>query len=51
MLSLTGGVDRGFLLSALTGGLVYLALTAGRPPVPVTPAPVPAGTGSSRTPV
>ncbi|MER5518124.1 cytosine permease [Streptomyces sp. NPDC002763] len=51
LLSLTGGVDCSFLLSGLTGGLVYLALTARRPVVPVSPAPAPAGTRSPRTPV
>ncbi|MFD3589588.1 cytosine permease [Streptomyces sp. NPDC058683] len=51
LLSLTGGVDCSFLLSGLVGGLVYLALAPGRPVVPVSPAPAPAGTHSPRTPV
>ena len=31
LLSLTGGVDCSFILSGLTGGLAYLALTAKEP--------------------
>lgn len=44
LLALTGGVDCSFVLSGLTGGLVYAALTAG-----ASPAPVPAGDPAVRT--
>lgn len=44
LLALTGGVDCSFVLSGLTGGLVYAALTTG-----ASPAPVPAGDPAVRT--
>lgn len=48
LLSLTGGVDCSFLLSGLTGGLVYLALTAGEPSMRVAAENQPAQAGSAR---
>ncbi|MET9800994.1 cytosine permease [Streptomyces sp. NPDC006368] len=49
--ALTGGVDCGFILSGLVGGVVYAALIAGtRAPVPPSaPAPTPAATPEPET--
>jgi len=41
LLSLTGGVDCSFLLSAVTGGLAYLLTTPSRPATPRTAEPAP----------